>query len=258
MIDGIPNCVYVDSDCMEHQLHLSVLGGLSLTDSALKQQGKAFKYYSSLAIFSACARELAGDVFKAWTDLFGPSQALSFAKTLIPRSSAGRWGCVDAIEARLLKAPWGQWLAVLNKVILQKLQLSEHEARAKAAKASKAKNETGSTGAEKVDVLALEHLQEYTARIGRWRRQLLQTINDPLFIRLVKAVNMSRSPIIHLSAFLKKREQTEESRGKLCELVCHKAASIQREFDNLLRHSDRLSSPFLLLQSLLVCTCLPT
>lgn len=127
LTENIPNFIFVDGNCFEHQAHLAVLGGLALTDEALKRHNRPFKYYSSLAIFSACARDLSAEIYKIWTDLFGAVQANKYCKTLIPKSNAGRWGCVDAIERRLLDPPPGHWASCLTRAILKKLNLSESE-----------------------------------------------------------------------------------------------------------------------------------
>lgn len=260
MTADIPNVVFVDGDCFEHQIHLAVLGGLILTDEALKRHGRLFKYYASIAIFSACVRELANNVFLTWTNLFGPADALKFAKTLVPKSSSGRWGCVDSIEKRILAPPFGCWVSVLNRVLLKKLnptadelkcfegllpndlltlfarqsqkpekpkQKAKPRARKAAVDSSTVKGGAG-TGAEKVDVLAIEQLAEYTARIGKWRRHLLLTVNDPLFSRVVSIIHCTRAPLMHTSHFLKK----DEGRT-LYHLVCHKCESIGKEFDDL-------------------------
>lgn len=255
-------CLFLDGDCFEHQCHLGVLSGLCLLDDALKLHGRPWKYYSSLAIFSACARDLSNDLFKVWEEVYGATDALKHAKKLIPRSSAGRWGCVDSIETRILAAPFSHWANCMTRVILKKLNLNESELRnldgllpndllnlfattrkGKPGKrktdsktAAKDKESTSTTtttsggGAVKVDVLAVEQVAEYAARIGKWRRHCVLTFNDSLFGRVVKAANLSRAALIHTSNFLK---QSTTPR-KLFELVCHKAHSIMKEFDDLL------------------------
>ena len=187
-------------------------------------------------------------------------------------------GCVDAIEKRVVGPPEGQWSGVLNRVIVAKLDLSESDFTAmdgllpkdilhafasklpksrstkhaaKGGKSSadaaapKAKANPSLSAAEKVDVLAVEQLSEYAARIGKWRRHLLFTINDRLFLWLVRVMNLTRAPLIHLSHFLKQRvEEGEPGAGKLRQLVCHKAESIKGEFDELFRRTVALSNSF--------------
>ena len=271
LTSDLDNVVFLDSDCFEHQVHLAVLGGLVLTDEALRSHGRSFKYYSTIAIFSACARELSNEIFATWINLYNAEDALKFAKTLVPKSNAGRWGCVDSIEQRLLGPPFDRWATVLNHVILRKLNLNAAElqsfsgllpndllllfmpkdtkttARAGTAKAkaksgaakAKASSNAGSSGgaqaagAEKVDTLAIEQLAEYTRRIGKWRRQLLLTVNDALFSRLVRVVNTARKPLQHTSHYLK-----QDGGCKLLDLVCWKAESIRAEFDKLLSGSS--------------------
>ena len=106
-------------------------------------------------------------------------------------------------------------------------QKAKPRARKAAVDSSTVKGGAG-TGAEKVDVLAIEQLAEYTARIGKWRRHLLLTVNDPLFSRVVSIIHCTRAPLMHASHFLKK----DEGRT-LYHLVCHKCDSIGKEFDDL-------------------------
>ena len=88
-----------------------------------------------------------------------------------------------------------------------------------------------------VDQLAIEQLAEYSARMNKWRRHVLLTMNDRLFGKLIAVMNVARGPLIHLSSFLKKTIATSEldERGSsLHQLVCFKARDIMSEFESLL------------------------
>lgn len=87
-----------------------------------------------------------------------------------------------------------------------------------------------------VDALAIEQLAEYAARMNKWRRHVILTVNDKLFGKLVNIMGLTRSPLIHLSSFLKKSRSEHEldlHGSSLHSLVCFKAIEIKQEFDSL-------------------------
>ena len=270
----LDQCLYLDANCLEHQSHLGVHAALVFIDLALREHGRSWKYYSSLAIFSNCARDLASSIFNKWTEFFGSDSALQTVNALIPKSSAGRWGAIDQIEGRFLRAPQHQWAQCMNHVILEKLQLDSSEIdglqgilpdevhrifaskapkkKGKAKGKAKAAARADESGCGKVDLLAIEEMAEHAARIGRWRRHLLLTMNDRLFGCLVEVMHVSRAPLIHLSNFLKQDiSDIELNRhgNKLQQLVCFKAGAIMAEFDALLGNMSALSVRLALLTS---------
>ena len=263
-VASLPQVIFLDTNCLEHQVHLSVRAALSYIDDALKEHQRGWRYYSSVAIFSSCARDLAGALFEKWWQVHGAESALKTVRTLIPKSNAGRWGCMHDIEERFLRAPQPSWAICLNHVILEKLDLDSAELaclkdvlpndvhRMFASKAPKSKKKSDSKikiGAAKggqtdqtghVDILAIEQMAEHAARIGKWRRHLLLTINDKLFGRLVEAMHVTRSPLIHCSNFLKQDLSDEdllEKGNKLHQLICYKAEELRMEFDDILSNS---------------------
>ena len=56
-----------------------------------------------------------------------------------------------------------------------------------------------------VDELALEESKAYRAKMGKWSVDVLQVTEDVLFARIVAMMTLARGPILHLSAFLKKK-----------------------------------------------------
>lgn len=271
--ESLEQVIFLDCNCLEHQAHLGVHAALVYLDEALKEHQRSFRYYSSLAIFSSVVRDLSRDMFQKWEEFFGSESAMDVVRTLVPKSSAGRWGCLHEIEERFLKAPQAMWAQCLNYVILEKLQLDSAEinslqhilpndvhrifsSKAPKKKSAAKKPATATAGATtgntkqqqardtmeltsdgKVDLLSVETMAEHAKRIGRWRRHLLLTINDKLFGALVDITHMSRCPIIHLSHFLKQNMSMEEvaNKGnKLHQLVCFKAAELREEFEELL------------------------
>ena len=117
--------------------------------------------------------------------------------------------------------------------------------KAAQSKSKKSKSGTSATATlGGVDLLAMEELNEYTARVNRWQRHLLLTVNDRLFAGLVAIMNKSRQPIIHLSSFVKKTStltlsanSSNAAGGSLFQLVTFKALEVETEFDELLCHS---------------------
>lgn len=255
---SLKQVLFLDCNCLGHQGHLAVHAGLLFLDEALKEHQRTWKYYSSLAIFSSCVRDLASSVFQKWEQFYGSSSAMKHVRTLIPKSNAGRWGCVHEIEGRILQVPFHMWTHCLNHVILEKLQLSAEDlevlkdvlpndvARMFGSKKpktgpTKPKAKTKKPGIDvgdgKVDTLAVEQMAEHAARIGRWRRHLLLTINDRLFGHLIEISHKARNPLIHFSSWLKQDIATEELNkigGKLHQLICFKGAMFTQEFEDLL------------------------
>jgi len=61
---------------------------------------------------------------------------------------------------------------------------------------------TNNDGLGSVNTLAVEEMAEMSAKIGKWHRHCLFTVNDRLFGVLVSAMSFARSPLRHLSASL--------------------------------------------------------
>lgn len=98
-----PNVLYADMDCLEHCIHLCVMGGLTQTEAVLVEMDAPFKYFASSAVLANVLRDSCRDLFKAWKEMYGISEAMSCARTLFPKCIAGRWGSVHMFEERLLK-----------------------------------------------------------------------------------------------------------------------------------------------------------
>ena len=202
----INNFIYLDGNCFEHSVHLAVQSGLVLIDTLLAQRQRQWRYYSSMAIFANCCRDLAKDFFAVWENRWGCESAMANVYKLAPKCISSRWGSVDSVEERFLQPALPEaWAHCLSKVALEKMdgfgdldsttldQLSKmlpedlKEAFSSKAKKAKSKKEAqsrvkskgsrlGSVGG--VDLLAIEEMAEFAARVSRWQRHLLLTIND--------------------------------------------------------------------------------
>ena len=63
----VPNVLFLEMNCLEHGVHLVTLSGLQLMDKLLKDNGRSWKYYSSLSIIAQVLRSVAGKLFASWT-----------------------------------------------------------------------------------------------------------------------------------------------------------------------------------------------
>jgi hypothetical protein len=99
-----------------------------------------------------------------------------------------------------------------------------------------------------VDTLSLESTKLFRVRMGKWRRQTWEVLQDALFEMVVVAMHRLHQPWIHLSNFLKQK-LPESSEGHLHALVCGKAQEIFSQFSDMMFRS--LSRPSSKLQQLL-------
>ena len=84
--------------CMKHQFHLIARGQLSLVDVVLKQLGKDYKYFTSVATMSHTWRGHLKKVRAAWGDLHRGDERHINKKILFrtpPVAIAGRWASID-------------------------------------------------------------------------------------------------------------------------------------------------------------------
>jgi hypothetical protein len=109
--------VFVDSNCVLHQLHLGVKSGLTLADSWLKKCNAGFKYFASVAKICNVWRANAKRFMKIWTTVFGATKAVQNCGTLIPRCLSGRWGSIAGAADRIAKAGMSEFSAAIVLVL---------------------------------------------------------------------------------------------------------------------------------------------
>jgi hypothetical protein len=88
-----------------------------------------------------------------------------------------------------------------------------------------------------LDGVSLSETAAYRAKMGRWRREAVEAVEDDCWWRVLRISAISHCPLDHLLAFLQQRRSHEHlaSHGTaLCELVVRKAASIALELDRVL------------------------
>lgn len=220
MMQQVDTFLYLPSDCIEHLSHLGVLGGLKLCDRVLRAHNRGFKYFASVAVICTTIRDLGQKIFSVWRTLHGDVSAVKYVKKLCPRCIAERWGSIDASEKFLLHVDIRRLSRVVGELFKTTPGLLNDETRSKCDDSV-------------VDCISLEERKDYSIKMGRWRRQTAKTLDSPFFAGLVRVMNRSRSPFIHLSNFLKKRFSLSAP-GHLAQLVCGKAELIQKEFETML------------------------
>ena len=221
LLRSLPTVIFLPHNCLEHAAHLGVLGALKLCDDWLKGH-RTWKFFSSVAIAATTLRDLSQSLFQTWKGLFGDASAIKSVKSLFPRCIAGRWGSIHETEERMMKAGIGK----LG-------QAFKHMCEAQPGLLDNDKRTAKSSLAEGPDTIALEEAKQFKIKMGRYRRQTWETLQDPLFQKLVPAMHATRGPWMHLSYFLKKKLPAD-AEGHLSWLTCGKAQELFEEFNAML------------------------
>ena len=86
-----------------------------------------------------------------------------------------------------------------------------------------------------IDELGVDAMQTYSKRMGRWRRETLSTLDDPLFQPLVRIMRVPHQILHHVLCFLQHRFD-DETIGKfgshVPQIVIFKAAEFANEFSS--------------------------
>ena len=270
IVSPIERILWTWSPCFEHQCHLIVQTGLKLTDWMLKARGVRWQYFSATAKLCNVWRDKAKTVFMIWSRRFGPRDAIKHAKYLIPLAKGGRWGSIHKIENRLFSAGLSK-LRVCLLEALGVLKPHEDFKLALVPSASGLEHEAveeGHSGASSsaattpfdvgelqdrilqaselqivvanvdgngmaLNEIAADEFKTYTERLGRWRRDVVNVLADPLYEKVLLVNHLTRGPLMHLSFFLKQRRSErmlDQDGSHLAALVCGKANQIGNEF----------------------------
>ncbi|CAE7765228.1 unnamed protein product [Symbiodinium sp. CCMP2592] len=222
---GNPQVYYFDTTCLEHSQHLVSLTALKCADRLLKGV-RSWKYYASLATCATVCRDLCKKIFERWSEEHGAQSAKKHVRTLFPKACSGRWTGCDKPEQRFLQCGQSKLSPILSDVIMSKNSKTDSSSRKEK---------------DHVDELAIEQQQEYSAKMGRWRRQAKQCLEDPVWWRCVEAMHLCRQPLSHVSNFLHQLQDTDKDMSHIAQLVLGKAANIRAEFDSL-HQSDWLAT----------------
>ena len=204
----IDSCWFFDNTCMEHAHHLVVLGGLKLCDRLLNQFGqRKWKFYSSVAMFTNVARANAKSLYISWCHLFGAESGLAKVKKLFPKCCSTRWGSIHVSEEMIMNATCD----CLRKALLW--VFGEKQGLVSAKQEHYNDNLTP-------DGLAIEAIQEFQLKMGKWRQITLEVLGDRIFEPVIEVMHRTRNPVIRVSNFLKSKFTDEELQNRGNHLSC--------------------------------------
>lgn len=203
----MPRTLYTPTTCLEHAQHLIALSALKAADRCLSGF-RTWHYYASLATTCNVCRDVSKELFSAWCAEHGLESAKQHAKTLFPKACSSRWSGCDKPESRFLQCGESRLKPILLGV-LEKRKDQKSQSR------------------PVIDEIAIEESKAYSEKLGRWRKRTALSISDPLWWKCVQIVHLCRSPLTHLTNFLKKRADEWSHIPQLC---TGKAAIIRDEF----------------------------
>ena len=261
---GTAPVFYSNSDCNEHLAHLITLGSMKLVDEEL-QGIRDWKYFSSLAVFSNTVRGLAKNLYNEWCAQHGHLSGRKSVYKLFPRCESGRWNSTDVTEKRIRNCSKEMFEPVLQKILGQAISedkcgpenvwssndktatapaaASSASGPAKSAAKGKAKAQAKKKAMDLngPSELSMQESQEYSKKIGKYRRSTLMVVNDWLWWRLIDIMNITKQATVHLSAFLKKtipKDQLAIEGNALAQLVNGKASELMLEYENSLDSAE--------------------
>ena len=152
-------------------------------------------------------RDLSKDLYQSYVHLFGAERANQVVKNLIPLCIAERWGSCHECEVRLETAGCSQLYSCLHHILIDSKLLAKMLAKRTKTRDSPAVLESflGT-----VNELAQDKMQEYSVKMGKYRKHALAVTGDSLFQAIVYIMNRSRAVIMHYSAFLKVKQSQDE------------------------------------------------
>lgn len=225
-----PTTLFLDINCMMHNMQLDYKVGLLLIDEWLLANAKDFTYFGTVAKVALLWRDSCRRVFVVWKVMFGSVSAVRHALRLVPRAVAGRWGSLSTVEEHFVAAGRGNLVPVLNAVLTSKKDIAA-AVREDANAAALAPGD--------VDEIAVEEVHAYKTKMGRWRKQALAGINDSAFWIVLLIARQVHCFADHFLSFLKKRRSPEtlDKHGEcISELVCGRADSFALEAETILDH----------------------
>ncbi len=80
----------------------------------------------------------------------------------------------------------------------------------------------------------IEEMAEYKTRMGRWRREIIAAILDPLFKPIIRTVSAPHCPLDHFLNFMQSKLPQDELCSHLALLTKYKAKEILEEMSDLI------------------------
>ena len=149
---------------------------------------------------------------------------------MIPKAFSGRWGSVDGVEARLLKATPQLVVPVLNEVLALAKE-TDADRRKDAAAAAR------DGGAQDLDEERVDAQEAHRRRLGRWYRETIEAIGDPLLWILIDIMSRTTqcwTHLLHWSQQVRTTQTTNEEGTHLVALTLYKAEEMEEAIDDLL------------------------
>ena len=152
-----------------HAGQLMFRNGLVLINNALKSLDRPYSYFSTLAKLCNLWRENSRKFYSVWMKEYGPVSAVQYARNMVSQCVSGRWGSVGDTEVELSNAGGvgGLRLVRVFSEVLQGKADQEADALVPA--------DSG------ILELQLEQQTSHRRRMGRWAREMIAAISDPVF-----------------------------------------------------------------------------
>ena len=229
-LSGRPKVLWYHVDCLKHHSSNGTRTSIKLADVFSKRWTMPHGLYSAVVKFYHffVGGKLALQVI--WANNFGWDAADGALKSVLPRPIANRWGSFDSCSDRLLGF-------VFEELILVSVTASDPN-----PKTNKRKRKSS----EPENELAVDELEHFRQKKGRWTTETNISIKQPAFWLLLRVSTVTRRPWVHLLNFL------QDEHPKLKQLICTKHQQIAREFEDNLRLDepweglfDKLDHPLL-------------
>ena len=227
---AIPRSLFVPSVCFMHLLQLVIKSGLVLADAMALGLGLPSTYFSGIAKTMNLWRDTSNTkkVHKQWVARYGYEGARKYAQRIPPRAISDRWGSVDACELVLLEPPRppGETAHVAEVLVHvfgpHAAESLEPLTDAPARDAPLAKREDDMCEGTVVEPTAV-----FKKRRGKWSRDVVALLSQPLFFFILKVVHDARQPIMRCFRSLQPSQaevqRDDQEQTPLSKLVCGKA-----------------------------------
>ncbi|CAE7303869.1 unnamed protein product [Symbiodinium sp. KB8] len=211
-IQDVPNILFLEMNCLEHGVHLVCLSGLQLMDKLLKAHER---------LLAAGADRLRHVLEEVLDKSATPGAGL---RKRVAEEAAGK-DKVASDDARKRTGSRGRGRRGMGQGRGSSGQEDQSE---KVKKATENLNP---------DALAVEAVQEYQQRMGKWRRHCLDVLADPVFEAVVRTMHAARADVMRCSHFLLSKISPEALHRKgnhLTQLVNGRAVEMLSSIEQLL------------------------
>ncbi|CAK0896888.1 unnamed protein product, partial [Prorocentrum cordatum] len=238
--------------CLAHQCHLVVKRQLARLDA---------EYFSTLAKLTNCWRSAGNParLRRAWTQWVSAARAVEVTARLPQRPLTGRWGSVFENERHWLSCGQADLKLTYTEALVKHHRRVE-AAMAKASGSGKGKGggrrggcKGGGRSAEgkggrgapaPVNPEDPDNEETYREKLGRWLKDVMEAIDDPIFWLKLHIAHYAKQPIMRLCHWLQTQAKLRRERlvarlpppdrSPMQVLVTEKAGEIAELYDKLL------------------------